>query len=354
MGIKRAFTRKIERDGLKLIRHVEPVPPAAASDEVAKIYTEIRQGFGFLVPPMVLHAPVPALLTGVWLVARTVLLNGRMPQRYREAMSAAVSQANTCPFCVEVHSMALHAFGDHRSSAAIAADTPEHIQEAELRALVQWAGSTRQPQAAIIQQPPFKLDEAAEMIGLVVAFQYINRMVNVFLVESALPVPARYGRVQAWLKRFMGVWLVRDLLTNKGEPHEETDVPEDVGLPADMAWALLAPQIAGAFGDFAAVVETVGADVLSDAVRQMVRQQLALWEGEEMPLGQEWLVAPLAELEDMDRPAGRLALLTALASYRVDVAVIGDFQRVCPGDAALIKATAWAGLAAARRVGSWL
>ena len=42
-------------------------------------------------------------------------------------------------------------------------------------------------------------DEAAEMIGLVVAFQYINRMVNVFLVESALPVPARYGRVQAWL-----------------------------------------------------------------------------------------------------------------------------------------------------------
>ena len=148
--------------------------------------------------------------------------------------------------------------------------------------------------------------------------------------------------------------MVRDLLSNKGEPDAAMDLLEDIGLPADMAWAMQEPRIAAAFGRFATMVEARGVEGLPDTVREMVRQRLTAWQGEEMPLDPAWLEAAVAELEERERPAGRLALLTALASYRVDAVVIEAFQRICPGDAALLKATAWAGFAAARRVGSWL
>jgi hypothetical protein len=59
----------------------------------------------------------------------------------------------------------------------------------------------------------------------------------------------------------------------------------------------------------------------------------------------------VAGLPAADRPPGRLALLTALASYRVTQAVIDDFRRDRPEDAELIALTSWASLAAARREG---
>jgi hypothetical protein len=55
-----------------------------------------------------------------------------------------------------------------------------------------------------------------------------------------------------------------------------------------------------------------------------------------------------------DRPAGRLALLTALASYQVDRSVVRQFRAGWPDDSTLVELTAWASLAAARRVGSWI
>ena len=54
------------------------------------------------------------------------------------------------------------------------------------------------------------------------------------------------------------------------------------------------------------------------------------------------------------QPAGRLALLTALASQQVDEMVIQDFRKQHPEDESLIAAAAWAAFAAARKVGSWL
>jgi hypothetical protein len=58
-------------------------------------------------------------------------------------------------------------------------------------------------------------------------------------------------------------------------------------------------------------------------------------------------------LPPTDRPAGRSALLTALASYQVGPSVIEEFRIGRPADGALTELTAWASLAAARRVGSW-
>ncbi|NUP00231.1 MAG: carboxymuconolactone decarboxylase family protein, partial [Nonomuraea sp.] len=61
----------------------------------------------------------------------------------------------------------------------------------------------------------------------------------------------------------------------------------------------------------------------------------------------------VAALPPAERPAARLALLTALASHQVDRRAVEEFAATAPGDAALVEVTAWASLSAARRVGAW-
>ena len=64
--------------------------------------------------------------------------------------------------------------------------------------------------------------------------------------------------------------------------------------------------------------------------------------------------AVLAGLDDADKPAARLTLLTALAPYQIDENTIAAFRAQHPGDNKLIAATAWVSFTAARRVGTWL
>jgi hypothetical protein len=62
----------------------------------------------------------------------------------------------------------------------------------------------------------------------------------------------------------------------------------------------------------------------------------------------------VSDLPIADRAAGRLALLTALASSQVDRSVVQMFRASQPGDSTLVELTAWASFAAARRVGTWI
>jgi len=74
--------------------------------------------------------------------------------------------------------------------------------------------------------------------------------------------------------------------------------------------------------------------------------------------------AVLLDLAERDRPLvvavhgiagiGKSALLAAFASGQVDRSVVRMFRADRPGDATLVELTAWASLAAARRVGTWI
>jgi hypothetical protein len=61
-----------------------------------------------------------------------------------------------------------------------------------------------------------------------------------------------------------------------------------------------------------------------------------------------------AALSGEARPAGRLALLTTLASYQVGQSAVDEFRARRPGDDTLVELTSWAALSAARRVGGWM
>jgi hypothetical protein len=82
--------------------------------------------------------------------------------------------------------------------------------------------------------------------------------------------------------------------------------------------------------------------------------ELENWHGERRGPSRAWVESAVSGLPQADQPAGRLALLTALASYQVDRSVVRTFRASQPGDAALVELTAWASFAAARRVGAWI
>ncbi|MCH7689258.1 MAG: carboxymuconolactone decarboxylase family protein [Planctomycetes bacterium] len=347
--------RKIFKDiAPKGIHYIKPVHYRDAQGLVATVYDQLLREFQ-LVPPITIHAAVPELLAGVWSMTRESMVAGDVSRAEREAIPAAVSHINQCPFCVDVHSTMLHGGSEHGVAAAILSGNVDQLPDSRIGNIARWALATRSPGAEILRTPPFSPEEAPELIGTAVAFHYINRMVNVFLDESPfalLPIGLRWTK--GFIPRVAGKVIAKRILGVSVTPGESLDLLPDAELPPEFSWAESNPAVAGAFARLSAVIEQAGADVLSDEVRDLVRQHVESWNGDDPGMSRRWVEDAVAGLREPDQAAARLTLLTALASYQVDEKVIHEFRQHYPSDAQLIAATAWASFTAARKVSSWL
>lgn len=329
------------RRTLKDVKHVEAVRPRRARGLVRAVYRQVERDFGMLAPPMALHSPSPPVLAAAWLVLRESLVAAGVSSRAdREVVAAAVSAANDCPYCVEVHAMALGSLGDRAAAAALAANEPDGIADPGTRELAAWArGAGPLPPGAA----------AAEFTAVATAFHYLNRVVAVFLGASPLPdqvpEPAR-GTAKAVLGHFL----------RPGPPPPAGQALEL--LPATSAggpaWAAPGSTLADAFARAGAAFEAAGDGVLPPRVRDLVRRELKDWDGRPPGLGRSWADGPLAELPGAERPAARLALLVAKAPYQADDLVVAAAREDRDDDRGLIELVSWAAHAAAEELGSRL
>jgi len=125
-------------------------------------------------------------------------------------------------------------------------------------------------------------------------------------------------------------------------------------LPNDLRWSSGTPHVSDAFARAAAAIGQGATRTMSESVRSLVLQWLDDWTGHRPGLTASWADDAVICLSGADRPAARLALLTAMSSDKVSDAVVDDFRQSCPDDQSLIELTSWASLAAARRIGGWL
>jgi AhpD family alkylhydroperoxidase len=361
------------------IKYYDLGPPERAPELTRTIYRQMKRELGVTPQPLTLHSPSAELLAGVWNIFRETLLTGEVRRGTKEAVAAAVSDINRCPWCVDAHTSMLYASAEPGAADAIlrhnesargkkgyygkdgqsrnggdgngssgSSDGPEIASG--LRDVIRWARAGRTPGAPILLDPPFPAESAPEMIGTAVTFHYLNRMVSALLSETFMPGGP-------WLKgvlRKVGGLAFRSLARAVHPPGEALGLLPEAALPADLVWAEGAPHIAGAFARFSAAVERAGEQALPPEVRALVAASVQSWDGTEPGMSTRWVEEAIQPLSGERQSAGRLALLAALAPYRIDEHAVKEFRLYRQETSVLIGALAWASFAAARRVGTWL
>ncbi|MFM9372883.1 carboxymuconolactone decarboxylase family protein [Streptomyces sp. Da 82-17] len=334
----RPVVKAVLRGALKDVRHVRAVPPGRADDLVARVYAQLERDFGVLAPPVALHSPAAPVLAAAWMLLREVLLvEGRVDRLVKEVVATEVSRANDCPYCVDVHSATVGTLPPQPGAGT-----------AEIAAWARTSGLSR-PDGEGGSAPPFAAEAAPEIFGVALVFHYINRMVHVFLDDSPVPEQAPgflRGTILRTAAKAMRPADDRPLL-----PGAALGLLPPAELPAGLEWARANQSVADALARAVAAVAD-GAQWVPARVRERTEAVLARWDGTPPGLGLSWLDEAVEGLAADDRPAARLALLTALAPFRITDADVAAFRARYPGDRELIELTSWAALAAALRVGS--
>jgi AhpD family alkylhydroperoxidase len=335
-----------------VIKYIQPIRAESADGLVAQVYAQIKRDFGALVEPFTLHSPSPKLLAGAWIACRETELAGNVRRDIKEAVAAAVSKINQCPYCVDAHTIMLNATGKRSIARAISNENYDQIPDSEVRAVVKWALATRSPESEVLLSPPFSRQDAPEIIGTAVFFHYINLMANVLLSETPLPSNRRW--LKNTLKLIAGLSFSRAARRPKASGNSLKLLPE-ADLPADLEWAKTNPTIAGAFARFAAVAEEAGASALSAEIRTFIQKYVQTWNGEAPGINRQWVEQAIDVFnDDASKAAGRLALSTAITPYQVDEGTVHAFRAYSPEDGMLLSVLAWASFTAARRIGTWL
>lgn len=342
----RWLARATSRTMLTHIRHVTPVPPNTATGSVAEVYRQLAADFGIYAPPVMLHSPAPEALRACWTLLReTLLADGLVSRRAKEVVAEAVSLGNRCPYCVAVHGAAVTGLVGRPGRRPVDRDP---ATDPELTALAEWGRRSGEPSDR--PTPPFPVAYAPELIGVAVVFHYLNRMVHVFLQES--PLPGTTGPVRKVagqiVSRVMG-----GLAGVRVPPGRSVDLLPPAPIPAALGWSLGQPHIAAAMARSAGALHAVGAQVLPKRTRALVLAMLADPPATTLAAG-TFFDAALTALPPDERPLGRLALLTALAPYRVTAGDIAACRVAGAGDATLVRAAAWASLSAAHLIGAGL
>jgi AhpD family alkylhydroperoxidase len=326
---------------------VAVIPPRKADGLVAQVYAEIRHDFGAVVEPFTLHSPAPELLAAVWRVFRESLIAGEADRYLKEAVATAVSETNRCPWCVDAHTVMLHAANRHDVAAAMRLGREPRDQRAG--AAIAWAKASRSPGAEELASPPFDAASAPEFIGTAVSFHYINRTVSALLGPSPLPLGGRWGRATS---RMAGRWFARTV--NRPTLSESAAPTRPARLPGNLAWAAPSPPVSAAFAEFSSAVRTAGAEALDRSTRALLEERILAWEGEFPPPTHSWVDEAVSELEREARPGARVALLAALAPYQIEIELIDAYRAQGAEDRQIVAAIAWASFAAAGRVAEWL
>lgn len=333
-----------------MIRSVRPVPPRRASGLLADVYGQIRRDFGPVAEPFLVLSPLPEVLAGAWCVLREAVLVGEVPRRDKEVVAAAVSRANECPFCVEIHSTFVAAAGDAATARRLRGGGGA-AGDGRTAAIAAWAEATGRPGSSLLAAPPFAAGEAPELLATAVGFHFVNRLVTVFLGASALPPLVRplRGPVLAVV-----AWRMRPWVAGRRSPGDSLALLPEAPPPPEVGWAVDRPHLAGAFGRWESALRGAAERRLPEATRRRVEERTAEWRGEPAPLGTAWLEEAVAGLDEGAAAAARVALLTALAPHRLGDGEIAALRRALPGDEPLLAAAGWGAATAARRVAGWI
>ena len=336
--------------GDSLVNHVRVVPRRSAEGLVAEVYGQVGREIGRHVEGVSMFSADSAVLAASWASFREPLLAaGRAPRMDKEAVAATVARLNECPYCVDAHSVMLYGGGAGTVATQLLGGLAAEQVHPDYRDLCRWAEDASAQGTAATAVAPFPADRAPELIGVLVNFHFLTRMITILLDGTFLPGSERAKRIA----RRVGGKVMAGRITARLEPGLAPGVRRGLPLPADLAWAAGSEPVSAAFAMLAAVCESAAHRAAPPAAIEAVEQGVAAWAGGFPGIGASWVNEPLSRLSPPDRPAARLGLLAALAPHQVTVADVNVYRADHPGDRDLLGLLSWSTFLAARKVGTW-
>ena len=333
-----------------VVKYIHPVKISSAEGFVGEIYAQIKRDFGRVVEPFALHSPLPKLLAGAWMACRETELTGSVPRSLKEAVAAAISVLNHCPYCVDAHSIMLEAAGEHAVANSLNHARYSEIKDAEMRSVIQWALNTKKPEMET-RSLSLAPHEEPEVIGTAVFYHYINRMATVLLSET--PLPSNNKWLKSQFKRIAGRMFARAVSRSKTAGESLKFLPAAT-LPANLQWAEANPAIAQAFARFSAAIDEVGENAMPLRCRKHVEAFVGKWWGESISQNKQWIDHETKGFDESVKSMVQLAMLAAVASWQVDERRILMFRKYFPGERVLLSTLAWGSFTAAKRIGTWM
>ncbi|MEV0223828.1 carboxymuconolactone decarboxylase family protein [Streptomyces sp. NPDC050704] len=320
-------------------RYTEPIPPKAATGRAAQVYEQLAEDFGIGdAAPFVALSSAPELLAPAWALLRESLIAGAGTRTGKELAAVGVSRANRCPFCADAHTMLLHATGDHALAERLAHGKPPENEE-HARVLA-WGEATRTPGSPDVSALPFPAAHTPGYVGTALSFHFINRIVSSLVTENLLPGNAQRFRVVRSLGgRSLGRTVRRNIAPGASLALLDEDTTGPGPGPSWAAGATVGPAYTAL-----RTATTAGAGLLTEADRTLVQETVGAWDGTHPPLARR-------DLPDReDRPGARLALLAALAPYRIADEDVAAWKKPPYTDHCLVHLIAWGAFTAVDRI----
>jgi len=326
-----------KRVGHKTIRYLKRVTYKKSKDLTRQIYDDICADY-VLGPPFTLHAAVPGLLAAAWSIVReTFIVDQKAGRLLKEEIAGGVALSNECPFCVAVH------FDMSGGKAKV-----------EETRISEWSRKTYSPHSDRIKKPPFSKSEAPEITGTAVSSHYVNRMVSIFVDEYPLALPQVLNRMKPLISSFFKLTASGNMVNSNARPGKSLNRLNDSSGQSLFPWADTNPDIARAFSEFDAVIDSEGQTHIDEKLRQRLKAFISRWNGEKLEMGNMWLENELKGLNEETKACGRFLFLAAMQPYKIADHHIEELRKRGMRDDALLIHAAWASWLASKRIGSWL
>lgn len=308
------------------IRFIRPVSFAESTGTVREIYDQILAEYG-LGGPYFVTSVSPPLLATTWNLLRTSMLSGPLGRGKGEAIAAAVAKAESCPFCVDVHTELASAAGERDTASLLASgDWDALIQRgSESDRLALWA---RDAVRGSTMAPPIEATLEPYAISVALTFVHITTMVTIFQEDGLLAGLGGSRPIDRMAKVYMRKSLGKRMLKRSSSPAPTPGLPSDPGSGEDYDFVQSVPPLATAWAAWNQAVGAMGANLLSQQARLVVDTTIAERQGCAPSLDLRFVDEALVSLRENEQGAARLALLAGTAPYRV---VQGDLNRSGPG-----------------------
>ena len=176
------------------------------------------------------RSKVPELMAAIWTLGReAMLVADKVDRTTKDAMSAALSRINDCPYCEDMLISLVHAAGEHDAAHGIFDSTGFESSNETLRRRLEWVKAIASPDGGELPPTPFTPEQLPEVIGTLMGMSDINRFSHVVMEDSPVGTPLGLRTVKSWLA-FAFAACIRTMSVKSGSRATSSRTPTELAV----------------------------------------------------------------------------------------------------------------------------